>query len=320
MPLGRVSDRTAGGRHVSLRGEPGPDGVPGLRVTRASALPRPLGLHHHTVNELAPLDFVEVAAACGYDTVSLFTNVPRVPHAGRESMFRFPVVTPELKRDVIRRLDERGLKVVGAEFFLLTPDADLEAYVPGLALGRELGAIHAMSHVFETDRSRAVDLLGRFSELAHREGLKVCIEFCQLTPGCRTIYEAVWLIDQVGGSNTGINVCPMHLIRSGGTAEDVARLRDRYIINAQINDGHGTHVSSSYFDEVHNRELPGDGDFPLHAILSALRRDTPVEVKIPCDRRKAAGVSALEYAREAGRRARGICEALEHGAAGQADG
>ncbi|RYD93309.1 MAG: sugar phosphate isomerase/epimerase, partial [Sphingomonadales bacterium] len=121
---------------------------------------RPLGLHHITTKELEPIPFVRMAAEAGYDQVSLFTNAPLVPQRGREAMFAFPTVTPQLQREMLACLAETGIKVTGAEFFLITPDADLEAYRPGLAVGAALGAGHAVTHVFDTDKARAVDKLG----------------------------------------------------------------------------------------------------------------------------------------------------------------
>jgi sugar phosphate isomerase/epimerase len=274
---------------------------------------RRLGLHHLTFNELDPFEFVEVAAASGYDQVSLFTHIPRVPHAGREAMFAFPAVTPETKREMLQRLGANGLRVVGAEFFLMTQDADLPSYVAGLELARDLGAMHAVTHVFDLDRARAVDTLGAFSDLAAAQELKVCVEFCQLTPGCRSIHDAAWFVGQVDRANVGVNICPPHLIRSGGTAADIASVDARYVVNGQINDGLGLHTSSDYFAEVHDRELPGDGEFPLQQILNALPAATPIEVKIPSDRRKAGGPSALEFARDAGVRSRALIDALQPG-------
>jgi sugar phosphate isomerase/epimerase len=274
---------------------------------------RRLGLHHLTLKELDPFDFVDVAAASGYDQVSLFTHIPRVPHAGREAMFAFPAVTPATRREMRRRLAANGLGVVGAEFFLMTQDADLPSYVAGLALGRELGAMHAVTHIFDLDRARAVDTLGTFADLAAAHELKVCIEFCQLTAGCRSIHDAAWFVEQVDRANVGVNICPLHLVRSGGTAADIASFDARYFVNGQINDGLGLHQSSEYFAEVHDRELPGDGEFPLQQLLSALPAATPIEVKIPSDRRKAAGLSALEFARDAGARSRALVDGLQPG-------
>ncbi len=168
-----------------------------------------------------------------------------------------------------------------------------------------------MTHIFEPDPARAVDLLGAFCDLAAAEELNVAIEFCQMTPGCKTIHQAAWFVEQVAKPNLGFGICPMHLVRSGGTAADIAALDPRILLYGQINDGHGLHVSAAYFEEVHDRELPGDGDFPLHAILSALPPAVPLEVKIPSDRRLKAGGSALDYVRGAAVAARRLVDGLE---------
>jgi len=271
---------------------------------------RPLGLHQSSAMDIQPKELIKAAAAAGYDRVSLFTNNPTVPIEGQEDMFVFPKVTEETKREVLGLLDETGLEVINAEFFLMKPDVELESYVPGLALGRELGAQHAITHIFESDPLRAVDILGAFCELAEAEDLKVAIEFCAMTPGCKSIDRAAWFVDQVGKANLGFGICPMHLVRSGGTARDVAKYAKRHILYGQINDGHGLHTSEAYFDEVHDRELPGDGDFPLHEILGALPANAPIEVKIPRDSRITAGEPAQGYVSRAFERARTLVDGL----------
>jgi sugar phosphate isomerase/epimerase len=258
--------------------------------------------------DVSALDLIEIAGDVGYDHVSLFTHNPVVPHAGQEGRFVYPTVTQETKREVLSRLAAHGLSVLDAEFFLMTPDIPLESYRSGLALGRELGARHAMTHVFDTDRARAVDILGNFADLAAAEDLTVTLEFCQMTPGCRSIQDASWFVDQVGRSNVGFGICPMHLVRSGGTAADVAA---RPVLYGQINDGKGLHVSEAYFEEVHDREMPGDGDFPLHDIISALPASAPIEVKLPRDSRIKAGQSARAHAKAAYDRARPIVDGLK---------
>ena len=273
-------------------------------------MPRPLGLHQLTAMDVGPLELIEIAAACGYDQVSLFTNAPVVPIAGQEGKFQFPTVLPEMKGEVLARLGAHGLDVVNAEFFLLRPDVDLETYRPGLALGRELGAMNAMTHIFEADPARAVDILGRFCAIAAEEDMRISIEFCQMTPGCKTIHAARSMIDAVGAANLGFGICPMHLVRSGGAAADIAALDPGLLLYGQLNDGRGLHVSEAYFEEVHDRQLPGNGDFPLCDILRALPAGVPIEVKCPSDSRRKAGVSAIDYARDAAARARALLLSL----------
>ena len=277
-------------------------------------MPRPLGLHQLTAMDIGPLELIETAAACGYEQVSLFTNAPVVPIAGQEGKFTFPTVTPQMQREATLRLDTHGLSVVSAEFFLLRPEVDPASYRPGLVLGRALGARHAVSHVFEPDPSRAVDIIGRFCDIAAAEDMIVALEFCQMTPGCKNMAQAQWFVEQVGKANLGFGICPMHLVRSGGTAADIAALADgigpAMLLYGQLNDGHGLHLSAAYFEEVHDRQLPGDGDFPLADILAALPATAPIEVKCPSDSRRKAGVSALDYARDARERARKLLDRL----------
>ena len=273
-------------------------------------MPRPLGLHQLTAMDVTPLDLIEIAASCGYEQVSLFTNAPVVPIAGQEGKFQFPTVTQDLKSEVLARLNAHGLDVINAEFFLMRGDVDLETYRPGLALARELGAQNAMTHIFEADPARAADLLGHFCAIAAEEDMRVSIEFCQMTPGCKTIHAARAFVEAVGAANLGFGICPMHLVRSGGTAADIAAIDVGLLLYGQLNDGRGLHVSEAYFEEVHDRQLPGNGDFPLADILRALPASVPIEVKCPSDSRRKAGVSALDYARDAFERARALLDNL----------
>ena len=167
-----------------------------------------------------------------------------------------------------------------------------------------------MTHIFEADPARAADILGRFCQIAAEEDLRVSIEFCQMTPGCKTIHAARALVEAVGAANLGFGICPMHLVRSGGTAADIAALDPGLLYYGQLNDGHGLHVAEAYFEEVHDRQLPGEGDFPLRDILRALPGTVPIEVKCPSDNRRKAGVSAIEYARDAHKRARALLASL----------
>lgn len=276
---------------------------------------RPLGLHQLTAMDLTPVELVEEAAAAGYAHVSLFTNNPIVPLKGQEGKFVFPLVGAGNKRAVIESLGAHDLSVINAEFFLMRSEVALESYAPGLALARELGARHAVTHVFEPDHSRAVDILGRFCELVADYEIKVAIEFCQMTPGCHSIDQARWFVEQVGMPNLGFGICPMHLVRSGGT-DDLVAENARHILFGQVNDAHGLHISAAYFDEVHDRQLPGDGDFPLARILGALPDGVPIEVKIPSDSRIRAGLSARDHIRKAYGRTRALIDQLPANPAG----
>lgn len=265
---------------------------------------RPIGLHQISVMDTDPLQFVEVAAAAGCDRISIFTCSPVPVLPGQKSRLLFPTVTREMQHDMQQRLAAHGVAVVGVEYFPITAAIDVAEYVPGLALGRALGAVRAVTHIHDTDSARAADKLGALCDLAAQEGLSIGLEFTSLTRGCGSIQRAAWFVDQINRSNFGIGVDCLHLVRSGGTVKDLEDLKPRYFGYAQICDGFGLSASSDYMTESHDRQLPGDGDFPLEAIIRALPAGVALEVEVPSDTRLKAGVTAVEHARKAMAQAR----------------
>jgi sugar phosphate isomerase/epimerase len=272
---------------------------------------RGLILHQVSAVDVEALEFLEAAAAVGCRQVSMFTCVPAVLMAALKDLHLPPPVTQETKRDVLKALADRGITVDGVEFFPILAAIDLEEYKRGLALGRELGATRAVTHVIDTDKARAVDNLGKVADAAQAEGLSLGIEFTPTTPGCRTIQEGVWFVDQVGRANLGLGVDALHLIRGGGSAGDVAKVAPRYIVNSQICDGHGLQATASYMEEVHNREMPGKGDFPLHDIFNAVPAATPLEIEIPFANRRKKGISLAQHLRDAMTCSRKVVDGLK---------
>ncbi len=254
--------------------------------------------------DVDPLQLVEIAAAAGCDRISVFTFLPKPVLPGQKSRLLFPTVTGEMQRDMRQRLAAHEVAVTGVEYFPITAEADPADYVAGLSLGRSLGATRAVTHVHDIDSARAADKLGALCDLAAKEELTVGLEFTSLTRGCASIQRAAWFVDQIKRSNFGIGVDCLHLVRSGATVDDLEGLDSRYFSYAQICDGFGLAMSSDYMTESHDRQLPGDGDFPLEAIIRALPAAVALEVEVPSAQRIRAGVSPLEHACRAVDRAR----------------
>jgi sugar phosphate isomerase/epimerase len=269
---------------------------------------RPIGLHQMTAMDVDPLQFVEIAASAGCDRISIFTFSPQPVLPGQRSRLLFPTLTREMQLGMQQSLVAHGIAVIGVEFFPITADVNLAEYVTGLSLGRALGATRAVTHIHDVDGARAVDRLGALCDLAAKEELTIGIEFTSLTRGCDSIQRASWFVDQVQRSNLGIGVDCLHLVRSGATVKDLDGLESRYFSYAQICDGFGLGASSDYMTESHDRELPGDGDFPLEAIIRSLPAATALEVEVPSAKRVKAGVTALEHARRAVARARELVD------------
>lgn len=269
-----------------------------------------LGLHQITANELAPIELVKLAAQLGCEEVVLFTHIPAAALPGDEAPTIFPVVDRGQVKDLREALDAHGVTVGNVEFFPVTAGLDPEIYREGFELAAAIGARRAVTHIHDDHGERAVQSLGRLGELAAQHGLRLGLEFMGLTPACASIERAAWFVAQVGPANVGIGVDALHLVRTGGSCADVARIAPELFTYAQICDATGLHVTGDYLHEALERSLPGDGDFPLEAFVAALPEGIAIDVEVPSANRIAAGIPASGFAREAVARSRKLLEVL----------
>jgi len=273
---------------------------------------RAIFLHQLNAVGVSPAEFVRIAADNDCRTVTMFAydGGHVLPRSNTGLSYPTPI-NAENQQEVRQALAGTGVTLDGIEFFPLTADVDFELYRPALARGDELGARRAVTHIFIEDDALVVDRLGAFCDVAESEGMtKVSSEFCPLTAGNPSLARATWLVDQVGRDSFGIGVDVLHVVRSGATAADLAALDPRYFGIVQICDAHGTQASSDYIKDVHNREVPGQGDLPLHNLLSAVPAAMPIEAEVPAAHRRAAGVTAAEHVRDVLNGTRAIVEGL----------
>jgi sugar phosphate isomerase/epimerase len=275
---------------------------------------RQLIVHQLNAVGATPVDFIKMSAAVGIQYVTVFTFDGATVLPRSNTGLNYPVaVSRGEKREVAAALADNGVAVNGIEFFPLTDEVDLNQYVPALDLGSELGAKRVSSHIFIRDDELVVDKLGALCDLAAARGMKVSSEFCTMTAGNPSLARGKWLVDQIRGSNFGIGLDTLHAVRSGTTPADIATLDAHYFGIAQINDAHGLQVSSNYISDVHNREVPGKGDLPLHAILSAIPAALPIEIEVPAAHRRAAGVTAAQHVRDVVEGTRAVVAGLTPG-------
>jgi sugar phosphate isomerase/epimerase len=260
---------------------------------------RPIILHQLCATGVAPADFVRLAADndCRAVTMFAYNGNATLPNGNTGLSYPTPI-TAGAAAQVRTALADTGVALDGVEFFPITAEVDFELYKPALALGAGLGARRAVGHVFILDDALVVERLGEFCDLAESFGLNFTSEFCPLTAGNPSLARAKWLVDQVGRDSFANGIDMLHTVRSGATAGDLAALERRYFGVVQICDAIGTEPSSDYIKDVHNREVPGNGDLPLHDLLSAVPADQPVEAEVPAAHRRAAGVSAAEHVRD----------------------
>jgi sugar phosphate isomerase/epimerase len=251
---------------------------------------RLLSLHQLTALDAAPEELIAIAGQLGCGAVCLFTHVPE---AARHV---YPAVSGEDVEAIRRALADAALTVSNLEVFPLDRDGDFERFSEGLRIGAAIGATRATVHIHDATAAQAIERFAAFADYAHRFGIDTGLEFNAFSAVAGlAAAEAV-----VRGASCGRIVLDMlHLVRSGDTAEDVARIAD-LVDFAQLSDGAATITDDLRWREaVGERMLPGHGSFPLAELLQPLRRETIIDIEVPQKSALKAGVTAFERCRRA---------------------
>lgn len=247
----------------------------------------PIGIVSLTLADLAPPDFVETAAAAGYDFVGLGV-VPDA--AGRGGL----IGSDAPVRETRQRLRDRGLYVRDVQFVALDAGVSAERWTPVLEIGARLGATELGVIVRDGDAARLADNLAALTRDAHAHGLQPMLEAVSYSP-VRTIAQAAGLAREAG---CAVMFDPLHLQRSGGRVDDLRGLEPGLTPFVQLCDapldvpqdlpsadrvppGQRGGGSVPHLEALAFRELPGEGELPLAEMLAVLPAGTPVSVETP---------------------------------------
>jgi sugar phosphate isomerase/epimerase len=119
------------------------------------------------------------------------------------------------------------------------------------------------------DLARAAAALGEAAELASSFGVRIALEFQKASPICASLETAVALAAQCGSRNAGVCLDAFHFQTGPSKLEDLDGLPGELIAWVQLSDVSGTPRELAGDAD---RILPGDGDFPLAAIVERLAR------------------------------------------------
>jgi sugar phosphate isomerase/epimerase len=285
--------------------------------------PGDLVLCSGTIGRRTPFrDRLAAASAAGYSAVSLWG---RDYQAARDEGLG--------DADLVALFDDHGLAVAeldpawwwtpGADTFSLPPELDPidvfrfgESELFGIAetLGaRSVNAAEVLGGAWDIDDA-AAGFAGLCDRAAER-GLLVHLEWLAWSriPDLATALAVVTLADRPNG---GLNVDMWHCARTGTTADDLLGVPGERVLAVQVDDGPATAEDNLIEATLHDRLLPGDGDFDLVGYLGALRTIgacAPIGVEVFSDELHAAGPA--EAARRAAEATRSVLAQVDVGAA-----
>lgn len=268
--------------------------------------PPPIGVAHLTMLDVAPPDWVALAARAGFDAV----GVRAMPAGPAEEPWPVGVGTPMLA-ETLRRMGDTGVSVLDVEIVNLVPDSDPAGYEPLFEVGARLGASFVNVMAADPDLDRIRDNFHAVAALARPYGLRPVIE-PMVYMRVRDFRDAVYV---AGGSGGGVMVDPLHLYRFGGTVDDIRAIDRELLLYYQICDatlaapaglerppalprGQSADIDDLQLEARAVRLLPGDGELPLGEIVAAMPPTIPVSVEAP-NLALRAQIGELEFMRRA---------------------
>jgi sugar phosphate isomerase/epimerase len=235
---------------------------------------RVLALDHLTLLDVAPPDFVALAAGAGFDAVGLRI----APATAGESPWPMSPGSPMLA-ETVRRCRDSGVTVLDTETVRLTPETDLAASEAVLETAASLNARYITVIGDDPDLHRVSDRFARLVEMTAPYGVRAVLEFMAYKT-VRTLDDALAIAGRSDGG--GVLLDALHIQRCGTEIGQIARLDQRLLGYVQLCDAPLEPAGADAVAEARTgRLLPGAGSLPLTGLLSAVPPATPVAVEAP---------------------------------------
>jgi sugar phosphate isomerase/epimerase len=253
---------------------------------------RVLALDHLTLLDIAPPDFVTLAAGAGFDAVGLRI----APATADESPWPMSPGSRMLA-DTVTRCRDTGVTVLDTETIRLTPRTDLAAAEAVIQAAAELNAPHLTTIGEDPDLARLSERFAELTRMAAPYGVRPLIEFMAYKT-VRTLNDAVAIAARSGGG--GVLLDALHIQRCGADIGQIARTDHGLLGYVQLCDapleppveaglpgdlvlprGQTPDGGAAALEARAGRLLPGEGALPLTELLSALPAALPVAVEAP---------------------------------------
>ena len=246
------------------------------------------------LTDTPPEEQVRAAAAAGFDLVSIWVAPPMFPRAG---------VNAGNLAELNEVMAQTGVKAHGVEVFDLVSDEALESYRPRLELAAAAGGKCAvLINAANPEREEVVRLMAKFVPIAAEYGLVANFEPVYMGR-TRTLAEGAALIADAGfapDGPIGLTYDFLHAVRTGQTMADIRAIDARLIRYVQVCDGAMFPTAEQQANEaIFLRPLPGQGEFPIAELMSAIPPHAIVAVECPDLARLQSGASPQVLARDA---------------------
>lgn len=238
-----------------------------------------LNLNVPPASSAAPLDVIRSAKAAGFRSVGIRASGRRV-----DDDFPSIIGNAQAIQEIRRVVVDAGMRISSVTGYGFFPDLALGHHERVLDVAAELGSSLCILNVYFDDHDAFADQLSAYAAAASERNIRAGIEFMPFS-GVRTLQQTSALLERSGAANAGYIMDALHLTRSGGTIDDIARVDRGKIFLGQICDVKGI-GSVRTDDELRlearaQREYPGEGELDLFAFVDALPPGIELEIEVP---------------------------------------
>ncbi len=177
--------------------------------------------------------------------------------------------------------DGSGMVPLDIEVIFMLPGPIEANHKKMIEAGAEIGAKNALIVSMDPDIAATAVKFAELSAFALSHGVTPNFEFLPITE-VRNLDQALQVI--AGAPGAGLMPDLMHLVRSGGSVADLARVPIDRLHYAQICDGEAAvepaTVENLYVDAMDGRTMPGEGAFPAVPFMRALPAMLPLSLEI----------------------------------------
>lgn len=222
------------------------------------------------VPECGPLETIRAAAAGGFDATGLWVEPEKW--------------SAQLTRDARRALADTGLELLDVEVIWIKPGDSLDAHKAVIDIGAALGAKNVLCVSSDPDAGRTAGHLSALCEHAEGCAMRVALEFGIFTE-VKSLPAALSILDAVAHPLRALLVDPIHVDRSGTTADDIAAVPRALLPYAQFCDAPAKRPDPADFnaiisDAIDLREQCGEGGLPLEDLYRALPKGIPLSIEL----------------------------------------
>ncbi|MGE3247030.1 MAG: sugar phosphate isomerase/epimerase family protein [Beijerinckiaceae bacterium] len=232
-----------------------------------------------TVLDAGPAGHIRAAKAAGFSHAGLRLQ-PLLATDERIAGSR------DKERAIEALLAETGVKPLEIGVFPITPDMEVDTFAPVLGFSHRIGAQFVTCPVEDMHKQRRLETFRRLCDLAITCGLEALVEFNPYS-GCKTLGEAVELVQESGAENARLLIDVLHLSRSGGSPDDLASIDPGLIALVHLCDALPPPPTASMSAEELRKEsrtarlYPGEGSLWLGELLAAIPSETPLSIEAP---------------------------------------